>query len=96
MAKTEVYSWRISPELKQLLASAAKDEGASMAEFLEKIVRAWFREHRDTEDERRQRELLEAAGKCFGGIAGGDPKRSRSARDALVTKLGSRRKSPRS
>ena len=96
MAKTEVYSWRISREIKQLLMDAAKDEGVSMAEFLDRIVRDWFRDHRDAEEEERQRELHEAARGCLGAVAGGDPKRSRTARDRLAKSFEARRRSGRS
>ena len=95
MAKTEVYSWRLSPELKLLLAGAAKDEGVKMAEFLERIVRDWLREHRDAAEEEHQREVHEAARQCLGAIGGGDPKRSRSTRAMLKKKLGTRRRNRR-
>lgn len=93
MAKTEVYSWRLSRELKRLLAEAARDERVSLADLLEGIATEWLRMHRDADEETRQLALHEAAAPCIGALAGGDPGRSRRVREALREKLAARRRS---
>ncbi len=42
MAKTEVYSWRLSEELKGELEEAAKQEQQSVSGLLERIVDEWL------------------------------------------------------
>ena len=92
MAKTEVYSWRLSQELKQRLAEAAREEGTSIADLLERIVIEWRSQNLDEDEEKRQRDLHDAAAPCIGAIAGGDPGRSRRAREQLREKLERRRR----
>lgn len=56
MSKTEVYSWRLDPELKQRLEVAARDERTSIGRLLERIARDWLsRQRYDDEDEEQQR-----------------------------------------
>ncbi len=42
MSKTEVYSWRLSTELKTQLEAAARDEKTSVGAILERVVREWL------------------------------------------------------
>jgi predicted transcriptional regulator len=72
MKKSEVYSWRVSPELKSALEESARGEQSSVAELLERIVRDWLLRTRK-DDEEVQERLHEAAAKCFGKLQGGDP-----------------------
>jgi hypothetical protein len=60
MTKSEVYSWRVSPDLKMKLEAAARDEKLSVGALLERIAREWLREHRlnDEEEQRRLRERV--------------------------------------
>jgi hypothetical protein len=90
MAKTEVYSWRLSPELKQALEAAARDERASVAAVLERLVRAGLIRSRSAA--RRGEENLEAcirlaAMRHVGSLRGGDPKRAARARDRVRAHL---------
>jgi hypothetical protein len=68
MAKTAVYSWRVTPELKAELEERARREGRSLAEMLEEISRAWLRESRSAEDAEEQARL-HAAARRFAGAA---------------------------
>ena len=55
--KTDVYSWRLSPDLKSELQEAARAERKSVADLLEEIVKGWLqhtRGHAGTEEERQQ------------------------------------------
>ena len=92
MAKTEVYSWRLSPELKGLLAEAAREERVSIADLLERIAGDWLHRHGDEDEEERQRTLHEAVLPCLGSLAGGDPTRSRRVSEKLREKLEGRRR----
>ena len=88
MKKTEVYSWRISPELKTMLAEAARAEGTSVARLLERIVTAWLEQAAADGDEAAvQQRLHAAAEKTIGTIHGGDPHRAEQARDRVRGKL---------
>lgn len=72
MSKSEVYSWRVSPELKERLEDAARAEEMSMAGLLEQIALEWLEDHAQV-DEEEQRRLHEAARVCIGKLEGGDP-----------------------
>lgn len=93
MTKTNVYSWRLSSDLKSALQEAAREEGESVAELLERIARGWLREseERRVEDEAAQRRLLARAMECVGTISGGDPDRSAKTRQAVRDRLARRR-----
>ena len=96
MKKSEVYSWRISPEFKAALEEAARDQGTSVAQLLERIVKAWLdRAAADGDEEALQRRLHAAAEKTIGTIRGGDPHRAEQARDRVRQKLRRRYASPR-
>ena len=57
MTKSEVYSWRVSPDLKMQLEVAARDEKTSVGTLLERIAREWLDEHRLNDEE-------ESSGAC--------------------------------
>lgn len=93
MAKTEVYSWRLSEELKSELEDAAKQEQQSVSALLERIVDEWlhtFRLARNGNEEEQKR-LHRAAARSFGKLAGGDPARSEKVRRAVKKRLQDRR-----
>ena len=71
MSKTEVYSWRVSPELKERLEDAARAEDMSMAGLLEQIALEWLEDHAQV-DEEEQRRLHEAAREWIGNLATGE------------------------
>jgi hypothetical protein len=76
--KTEVYSWRLSPEKKMELEAEAKREGKSVAQVLEEISTEWLHQRRNgrDEDEAEQERIWKQAMKAIGSIRGGDPKRA--------------------
>ena len=92
MAKTEVYSWRLSPDLKVELEAAARGARKSMAELLEQIAGEWLERSRDRgeSEEERQHRLHAAAMKFVGSIEGGDPYRAENARAELRSRLARR------
>jgi len=95
MQKTEVYSWRLSPRLKNELAEKARAERKSLAELLEEIAEGWLRQAgaRDGDEAERQQRLHEAALPFVGAIDGGRPDRAETARDKLRSRLAHRHRS---
>jgi ribbon-helix-helix CopG family protein len=93
MNKTDVYSWRVSSELKGALQAAARREGASVSELLERLVGEFLSERRArrgvTDEE--QRELHAAVSRSIGSIHGGDSSRSERAGLAVRDRLKRRR-----
>ncbi len=88
MNKTEVYSWRISSELKARLEEAARAESTSVARLLEQIVTEWLgRTGSAADDEEEQRRLHAESAKHIGKIRGGDPPRAQEASRRVREKL---------
>ena len=87
MAKTEVYSWRVDPEVKMALESEARAEGMTLAEMLDRMAQQWLkmRKQQNGDDEAEQARLHAAAARCFGTLSAGDPRASENVR-ALVRK----------
>ena len=92
MKKSEVYSWRLAPELKAALEQEARRERASVGGLLERIAVGWLSGRRSgTNDDEEQARLRAGAVKTFGKIAGGDPHRSTTVRAAVRRRLAARR-----
>lgn len=88
MAKSEVYSWRLTRDLKVALEEAARRDGVSLSALLERIASEWLAEDGTaiddaTEQERRHKK---AAG-WIGTVSGGDPTRSIRAQDHVRKRL---------
>lgn len=92
MAKTEVYSWRLSPRLKADLEEAARAEQKSLAELLDRIARDWLEglEVHGEDDDERQRRVRQAASRSVGAIEGGDPDRAAHASTEIRSRLARR------
>ncbi len=92
MAKTEVYSWRLTPDRKAALEAEARAAGKTIAELLDALSGEWLAGRRGEDDEAEQRRLHEAAAKFVGAISGDDPHRSENVstlmRQALRRKYG--------
>lgn len=93
MAKTAVYSWRLTPDLKERLEEEAHKQKTSVADLLEGISRDWLARNRGSEDEAEQKRLQVAALKFAGTIRGDDPDRAEKARDRVRQRLNLRRAS---
>ena len=89
--RTEVYSWRVSSELKSELEREARLRKASMSSVLDLAVREWLKKRTANigEDE-EQRRLQEAASSCLGAFAGRNSRRSENARATIRERLGRR------
>jgi hypothetical protein len=91
MAKTEVYSWRISPRLKSKLEEAAQAEKKSVSVLLEEIAEGWLErsEERGQDDEAQER-LRAAAMRFVGAIQSGQSQRAENARPELRSRIARR------
>jgi len=94
MDKTEVYSWRLDPDLKQRLGVAARDEKTSIGDLLDRIAREWLGKHRpDEDDEALQRRLHAAAEEWMGSISLGEGPYTRNRiRERVRARLTEKRK----
>jgi hypothetical protein len=89
--KTEVYSWRLSSDLKSELEREARIRKASVSSVLDLAVRDWLgktAEPREELDE--QRRLHAAAAACVGTFTGRNPHRAETARASIRQRLGRR------
>ena len=86
--KTEVYSWRVASNLKSELEHEARRRKTSVAAILEQAAREWLNTSgKDVASDEAQRRLHQAASKCLGAFAGGDPYRSEKVKPALRARL---------
>ena len=92
MAKTAVYSWRVSPDVKEALEQAARREKGSVSQLLDRVVQQWLRDgRRGTSEDAEQALLQAAAARVIGTIRGGNPRRAGEARATLRKPLRQRR-----
>jgi predicted transcriptional regulator len=90
--RTEVYSWRLSGELKSDLEREARLRKVPVSSVLETAVRDWLKKgEADASEDEAQLRLHSAAAGCFGVLAGGNSHRAETARDALRARLRRRR-----
>ena len=86
--RTEVYSWRLSVELKSDLERVARERKLSVSAVLDIAVREWLKKSAsDTVADEEQQRLHAAAETCLGILEGGNPRRSETARDAIQSQL---------
>ena len=87
--KTEVYSWRVSSELKADLEREARARKVPMSSILNQAVRDWLN-HKvtDQSDEEEQRRLRAAMEACYGSISiGGGPYTADKVRKVIRKRL---------
>jgi hypothetical protein len=86
--KTEVYSWRLSEELKSDLEREAHLRKVSVSSVLETAVRDWLKKtDTDALDDRGQQKLRAAATRCLGVLAGLNSRRAETAREVVRRRL---------
>ena len=86
--KTEVYSWRVSPELKSELEREARVRKTSVSAVLDLAVREWLKgSAANVAEDEEQRRLHEAASGCLGAFSGHDSHRAEGARTAVRARL---------
>ena len=86
--KTEVYSWRLSRELKSNLERQARLRKVSVSSVLEMAVRDWLKKSAiGTAGDAAQRKLHAAAEHCLGVLAGRNPRCAEEARATIIVRL---------
>ena len=89
--KTEVYSWRVSVELKSGLEREAHRRKMSLSALLDLAARDWLsKDSFQLEGEEKQLKLQQAASKCLGVLDGGNLDRSQTVRQIVRQRLNRR------
>jgi hypothetical protein len=86
--KTEVYSWRVSSDVKTSLEREARRRKISMAAALDAAAREWLQKSgMASEGDEEQRRLQKAASKWLGALASGNARRSQTASQSVRDRL---------
>jgi len=86
--KTEVYSWRVSPDIKTGLEREARRRKISLSAALDLAAREWLvKTSMANEDEEGQYRLKKAASRWFGALASGDAQRSEKVSQTVRERL---------
>jgi hypothetical protein len=86
--KSEVYSWRVSTELKTGLEREARRRRISLGAVLDLAARDWLaRSGAEIDTEEEQARIRRAASRCFGTMASGNPRRSENVREGVRERL---------
>ncbi len=86
--RSEVYSWRVSTDLKTHLEREARRRKISVSAALELAARDWLEKSgAEEDDQEEQLRLHKAASKYFGILAGGDSHRSEKVRQTVRQRL---------
>jgi hypothetical protein len=86
--KTQIYTWRLSADLKTDLAQEARRRKMSLSAVLDLAARDWLNKSGvKADDDEEQKRLHAAASKCFGALAGGDPHRSEKVSEIMRDRL---------
>jgi hypothetical protein len=86
--KNEVYSWRVSTDLKSGLEREARRRKLSLSAVLDLATRDWLNKSgAEIKGDEEQSRLQKAASKCFGALASGDAHRSENAREGVRQRL---------
>jgi hypothetical protein len=87
--KTEVYSWRVSPQRKADLEDEARREKTSLASLLDQITGEWLEERRGSRngDEAEQAAIRRRVMATVGSIRSGDPTLSSRAREIVRERI---------
>ncbi len=85
--KTEVYSWRVSSDLKSSLEREARRRKQSLSAVLDLAVRKWLESEKSKSDEEEQRRMHQAMSKYIGAIAGNGERRSERVRELVRARL---------
>jgi hypothetical protein len=86
--KNEVYSWRVSTDLKTGLEREARRRKLSLSAVLDLAARDWLNKgSAEIDGDEEQLRLRKAASECFGAVASGHAHRSENARQAVRQRL---------
>jgi len=86
--KTEVYSWRVSAEIKSDLEREARLRKTSVASLVDLAVRTWLKKRAGSLDENEEQvRLHHAATTYLGMIDGRDARRSQKASELVRARV---------
>jgi hypothetical protein len=86
--KTEVYSWRVSPDVKTELEREARRRKISLSAALDLAAREWLlKTSSANEDDEGQYRLKKAASRWLGALASGDAQRSEKVSQTVRRRL---------
>ena len=89
--KTEVYSWRVSSELKSDLERAARARKVPVSKILDEAARNWLQYKNGHSDEEEQRRLHAIADQYIGSLQiGSGPYTNAKVRKIIRERLGRR------
>jgi len=89
--RTEVYSWRLSEDLKSEVERAARARQEPFSATLERAVRDWLKKSAPEEDEEAKQQRLHAEAESYFGILSGKRRdRSEQVRALVRARLGRR------
>lgn len=89
--KTEVYSWRLSSELKSDLERVARSRKVRVSTVLDTAVREWLAKNAvDIASDEEQKRLHAVASRYFGAFASGNANRSEQVRETVGKRLGAK------
>ncbi|MGA7064079.1 MAG: hypothetical protein WA690_01290 [Candidatus Acidiferrales bacterium] len=91
--KEEVYSWRLSGELKSDLEREARLRKLPVSSVLDLAVRDWLKKSgADVAGDEVQHALHAGAERCLGVIASGNSRRAETARKSVRDRIQRRRR----
>ena len=86
--KSEVYSWRVSTDLKTGLEREARRRKVSLSAVLDLAARDWLNKSGpETENDDEQRRIRKAASRSIGALASGNAHRSENVRQDVRERL---------
>ena len=86
--RTEVYSWRVSQDLKSELEREARRRGISLSALLDVAATEWLAgTPGDPDSDSEQKRIRDKAAKWIGSLASGNPLRSENVRPAVRDRL---------
>ena len=86
--KTDVYSWRLSRELKSELERAARSRKVPVSKLLDMAAREWLAKNAaDVSSDEEQKRLHAAVEPFMGAFASGNPRRSQMVGEIVRKRL---------
>lgn len=87
--KSEIYTWRVSPDVKSALETEARRKKVTLAALLDQLARQWLQDRRAqlAGEAAGQSRLHVQAQKSIGKIAGKNPSRAGSVRVLVRERL---------
>lgn len=92
MIKSQVYSWRLTPELKAAAEEQARRRGESLGALLDQVVGEWLGRQGTSDEAAEQARIRAAAMRAIGQWAGTEPMRSTRVRELVRARVLAKRR----